>query len=114
MKLHVGYLRSLEESERVRRACLSYLQNWYDHFYPERADLVAELQELAAQLNGRLEEPRLRWKYAWMRPLFGWKAAKWAQTTLPQLKASCIRHIDKAMYRLGTGREDTAITRSCK
>lgn len=114
MKLHVGYLRSLEESERVRRACLSYLQNWYGHFYPERPDLVAELQELAAQLNGRLEEPRLRWKYAWMRPLFGWKAAKRAQIALPYLKASCIRHIDKAMYQLGRGREDTAISRSCK
>src|SRR6185437_15105882 len=26
MKLHIQYLRSLEESERVRRACLTYLQ----------------------------------------------------------------------------------------
>src|SRR5581483_1140789 len=26
MKLHIQYLRSLEDSERVRRACLSYLQ----------------------------------------------------------------------------------------
>ena len=100
MKLHIQYLRSLEESERVRKACLAYLQNWYDDFYPERPDIVAELQALAAQLQGHLEAPRLRWKYAWMKPMFGWKAAKWAQGTLPQLKASCIRHCDKAMYRL--------------
>src|SRR6202040_2446187 len=32
MKLHVQYLRSLEESERVRRACLTYMQNWYHNF----------------------------------------------------------------------------------
>ena len=32
MKLHIQYLRSLEESERVRKACLTYLQNWYQHF----------------------------------------------------------------------------------
>src|SRR5215475_4089867 len=38
MKLHIKYLRSLEDSERVRRACLTYLQNWYDNFYPERSD----------------------------------------------------------------------------
>jgi glycosyltransferase involved in cell wall biosynthesis len=100
MKLHIQYIRSLEDSERVRKACLNYLQTWYENFYPERPDLVAELQSLAAQLQGRLEEPRLRWKYAWMKPLFGWKAAKWAQRALPQLKGACIRHCDKAMYRL--------------
>jgi hypothetical protein len=104
MKLHIQYLRSLEESERVRKACLAYLQNWYSAFYPERPDLVAELQSLAAQLQGRLEEPHLRRKYAWMKPVFGWKAAKWAQTELPQLKASFIRHFDKAIYELEASR----------
>ena len=102
MKLHIQYLRSLEDSERVRKACLTYLQNWYPNFYPERPDVMAELQSLAADFQGHLEEPRLRWKYAWMKPLFGWKTAKWAQMVLPQLKASCMRHCDKAMYRLGT------------
>src|SRR5271165_740654 len=100
MKLHIQYLRSLEESERVRKACLTYLQIWYENFYPERPDIVAELQALAAQLKGHLEVPRLRWKYAWMRPIFGRKTAKHAQVLLPQLKASCIRRCDKAMYLL--------------
>jgi len=100
MKLHIQYLRSLEESDRVRKACLTYMQTWLDNFYPERWDIVAELESLAVQLQGRLEAPRLRWKYAWMKPLFGWKAAKFAQMMLPQLKASCIRSWDKAMYSL--------------
>jgi glycosyltransferase involved in cell wall biosynthesis len=100
MKLHICYLRSLEDSERVRKACLAYLQNWYSNFYPERPDIVAELQSQAAQLQGHLVEPRFSWKYAWIKPVFGWKAAKWAQTALPQLKASCIRRCDKAIYRL--------------
>jgi len=104
MKLHVQYLRSLEESERVRKACLAYLQTWYQSFYPERPDIVAELQSLATQLQGHLEEPRLCWKYAWIKPVFGWKAAKWAQTALPQLKALWIRHCDKVIYRLEAGR----------
>jgi GT2 family glycosyltransferase len=100
MKLHVQYLRSLEESERVRKACLMYLQNWYDNFYLERPDIVTELQSFAAELQGNLEEPRLRWKFAWIKPVFGWKAAKRAQHALPQLKASCIRQCDKAMGML--------------
>ncbi len=103
MKLHIQYLCSLEESERVRNACVTYLQNWYHNFYPERPDLAEELQRIAAQLGGHLEEPRLRWKYAWINPIFGLRTAKLAQMVLPQLKASCVRRWDKAMYRLETG-----------
>src|SRR5215831_14549284 len=104
MKLHIQYLRALEESERVRRACLNYMQTWYGNFYPERPDLAAELQGLAAELQGRLEAPHLCWKYAWMKPLFGWKAARWAQSALPSFKSSCLRYGDKMIYRLLAGR----------
>jgi hypothetical protein len=93
MKLHIQYLRSLEESERVRKVCLAYMQNFYVIFYPERPDLMAELQALAAELGGRLEEPRLRWKYAWMKPIVGYNCAKQAQMMLPQLKVSLLRWI---------------------
>jgi glycosyltransferase involved in cell wall biosynthesis len=109
MKLHIQYLRSLEDSERVRKACLTYLQNWYPSFYPERPEIVAELQSLAVQLQGRLQEPRLRWKYAWMKSVFGWKAAKWAQMAIPHFKASCSRRYDKAIYRLEAGPSATSL-----
>jgi glycosyltransferase involved in cell wall biosynthesis len=100
MKLQIQYIRSLEDSDRVRKACLIYLQNWYHNFHPSRPDIVVELQKLAAHLQGRLEVPRLRWKYAWMKPVFGWKAAGAVQRVLPELKVSLIRHWDKVMYRL--------------
>jgi len=100
MTLHIEYLRSLEESQRVRKACLNYMQTWFDNFYPERPDIVAELQDLAAQLHGHLDVPRIRKKYAWIEPIFGWQAAKWVQTTLPQLKSSLTRCWDKAMYQV--------------
>jgi glycosyltransferase involved in cell wall biosynthesis len=109
MKLHVQYLRSLEESERVRKACLTYMQNWYHNFYPDRPDLAAELQSLAAQLEGHLEEPRLRWKYAWMIPIVGRKTANRAQMVLPQMKASLVSSWDKAMSRLESRGESFAI-----
>jgi glycosyltransferase involved in cell wall biosynthesis len=98
MKLHIQYMLSLEESDRVRKACLAYIRTFYDIFYPERPDLMAELQALAAELEGRLEEPELRWKYAWMKPILGFKVAKRAQMTLPELKASLLRRWDKVMY----------------
>jgi glycosyltransferase involved in cell wall biosynthesis len=100
MKLNIQHLRSLEESDRVRKACLVYMQNFYVYFYPERPDLMAELLALATELGGRLEEPKLRWKFAWMKPIVGFKTAKRAQMTLPQLKGSLLRKRDKAIYVL--------------
>ena len=102
MKLHVEYLRSLEDSERVTNTCLKYVQTWYDCFYPDRPDIMAELQALATELGGKLEAPRLGWRYAWMRPVFGWRAAKWAQRVLPETKTSVLRGWDKAMFKLET------------
>jgi glycosyltransferase involved in cell wall biosynthesis len=104
MRLHIQYLRSLEESERVRKACLVYMQNWFDAFCPERPDLVAELQDMAAELQGHLEVPHLRWKYAWMKPIVGWQTAKWAQAILPELRASLLRRWDRILYRLEASR----------
>jgi glycosyltransferase involved in cell wall biosynthesis len=100
MKLHIQYLRSLEESERVRRACRTYLQNWLGAFYPERPDIFAELQDLASELGGRLEEPLFSWKYAWMKPILGYKATKASRDTLLQLKSIWAGRWDKAMYVL--------------
>ena len=100
MLLHIKYLLRLEDSERVRRACITYLQNWYETFYLERSDLAAQAQNVATELGGSIEEPRLRRKFAWLKPLFGWGTARWAQVTLPRMKASLLRSIDKTMYTL--------------
>lgn len=100
MKLQIQHARSLEDSQRVREACLAYIRNWLAHFYPERPDILVELQSLAAQLGGHIEEPRLRRKYAWMKPVLGYRAAKSAQMVLPQLKASIIRVWEKTLLEL--------------
>src|ERR1700730_3169971 len=105
MQLHVKYIQSLETSERVRTACLTYLQNWLSIFYPERPDLVLELEKMAASLGGRLEVPLLRWKYAWIKSLFGWGPAKRAELVLPELKSYVIRSWDRVMHSLAETRK---------
>ena len=99
MQLHIAYIRSLEESERVRAACVKYLQDWLITFYPERPDLVKEAQQLAATLGGRLEAPRLSWKYAWIQKSGGWPLAKRALMLMPRCKWSVIRSWDRALSR---------------
>ena len=97
MQMHVEYLRSLEDSERVRTACVQYLQNWLIFFYPERLDLVNQAQQLAAKLGGTLKTPQLSWKYSWMERLFGWRVAKWAQRFLQASRWSVERFADKIL-----------------
>jgi hypothetical protein len=99
MKLHVQYLRSLEDSDRVRAACVKYLQTWFIYFYPERPDIVQQARELAASLGGDLKTPQLSWKYRWIKEMFGWDNAKWVQEALRSAKAAWSASWDKVLYR---------------
>jgi len=103
MKLHIQYLRSLEDSEGVRKACLAYIQTWCCNFYPERPDLMQEAQQLAASLGGRLSLPKVSWKYAWIQRLFGFAVAKRASQRWNHYKSSVMRSWDKAWFRLEGG-----------
>jgi len=100
LQLHVGYIRSLEDSERVRAACVEYLQNRMFIFYPERLDIFRHAVELSRTLGGQLEIPHLSWKYSWIRALFGWRLARRAQWSLPKLKWSLVRLWDKTLFRI--------------
>jgi glycosyltransferase involved in cell wall biosynthesis len=97
IRLHIGYLQLLEDSERARAACIKHLEKWLPTFYPDRLDIVKQLEHLATSLGGRLESPRLSGKYAWIQKGFGWPVAKRAQIVLPGCKWSMIRSWDSAL-----------------
>jgi len=100
MKLHMDYLLSLENTPRSRAACVTYMQNWQSFFYPQRLDLVKQMQHKAEDLGGRLEPPTLSWKYSWIKPIFGESLAWRARIFLPRLKWSLVRLCDKTLYRI--------------
>src|SRR5207249_3975152 len=100
MRLHMDCLRSLEDSERTRLACVKYIRTWLHEFYPHRLDIVEELQRIAASLGGDVGEARLPWKYDWMVRPFGWRVARQAQRLMPKLKASSLIAWDRAMFQL--------------
>ncbi len=100
MQLHVDYLRSFEESERVRAASLTYLQTRFVRFFKERPDLARKLERLAAALGGRLEAPRLSWKYLWIQKLFGWSITERATLSYNQWKTTLLTSWDKALFEL--------------
>ena len=100
MHLHIGYLRSMEDCDRVRAACVKYLQTWLINFYPERLDIVEQMEKMATELGGQLKTPRLSWNYSWIRAIFGWGLAKRVQLFMPQIKWSLVRFLDKVLYRI--------------
>lgn len=99
MELQIGYLRSLADTPRVRAACVTYLQNWLYHFYPERPDLVERARTLAVELGGELRKPRLSWKYDWLQTTLGWNATKHIRANYNYWKASLLQAWDKALFR---------------
>jgi glycosyltransferase involved in cell wall biosynthesis len=103
MELHIGYLRSLEDSERARTACVKYLQNWMIFFYPRRLDIFERAGKLATELGGEIEVPPLSWKYSWIKAIFGWRRARRAQLALQGFKWSMIRSWDKTLLALEGG-----------
>jgi glycosyltransferase involved in cell wall biosynthesis len=127
MQHHINYLRSLEDSEKTRAACVSHLQRYIIEFYPDRCDIIEQAEELARRLGGQLTSP-LSWKsdfalasaghqrsqYGWghlrkviaqriyflIKAIFGWRIAKRARLFLPRLMWGSVRLWDKALFCL--------------
>ena len=100
MKLHIGYLRGLEDSAKTRAACVKYMQNYLINFYPQRPDIIEQMRTLAGELGGQLSMPSLSWKYRWIQQLLGWDFAKRAQFVLRNVKWSLIVRWDKSLFQL--------------
>jgi hypothetical protein len=105
MRLQIQYLRSLEDSQRVRSACMTFLQNWYGELVASPPHILAEIDAIAADLGGAMRRPALGWKYAWIGRLFGQPAGQWAQREIPNLKYSTARQWDLAMFTLESRRQ---------
>lgn len=100
MQMLIAYLRSLEDSERARAACVTYLQNYLIHFYPQQPDTVRQMREMARELGGELAVPRLSWKHTWLKTLFGWDVAKRARLFSRRLRWRLRSSLDKAQFQL--------------
>jgi glycosyltransferase involved in cell wall biosynthesis/peptidoglycan/xylan/chitin deacetylase (PgdA/CDA1 family) len=100
MQLHIGYLLSLEDTPRTREACLAYMQRNLINFYPERADIVMQAEQVARDLGFTLRPPHLSWKYSWIKTTFGWNAAKNTALQMREIRWSLEKSLDKTIYRV--------------
>ena len=100
MQLHIGYLRSLEDSARVRAACVNYLQRSLIYFYREDTGIVEQAVRMAKELGGRLTVPYLSWKYSWVKVAFGWSVAKHIAASSRKIRWSSQKLWDKTLFRI--------------
>ena len=100
MRLHIGYVLSLDDSPRIRSACVRYLQTNLQTFHPECPDLVERAQALAKDLGGSLHPVRLSWKFAWIAKPFGWSSAKRTQLRYNRYKTRAIGFLDRILFQI--------------
>jgi len=92
----IAVLLSMDQSVKTKAACVKFLQDALIYFYPDNMKLVAEAEELARDLGGKLSPPQLSWKYSWIKNVFGWQIAKNVCFSVPAIKTS----LRMSCYRL--------------
>lgn len=100
LRISINHLRSLEESERTRIACLKHLQTWFPVIAEGGGDLADEMNGLALELGGTLTIPRTSWKYYPIEILFGSEMAKKSMRKWRDSNLLMRRNWDRMLYQL--------------
>jgi hypothetical protein len=83
--------------------CVRYLRNWLISFYPERFDIVKQVEQMAMDLGEQLGPPCLSWKYSWVKEIFGWHLAKRVQVSLRKTRWQGEKLLDKTLFHIEKG-----------
>ena len=96
----IEQFRALEDTERSRKACVTFLLNRLIYYYPDQQEMLDQIYALARELGGDLSysAPPLLPHYEMIRKLAGWKLAKRIQDVIPDVKQSVLRSVDKFIY----------------
>lgn len=96
----IQHFRSLEDSERSRSACVTFLRDRLFYFYPEHKEMVQRMCAMAEELGGSLSEVPLGGKYDAIRSCLGWRFARMSQIMIGSSKVWASRSWDRLMYKL--------------
>lgn len=102
ISLCINHLRSIEDSERTRAACVKYLQLRLDEdFHPLKPEILEKAYNLAQDLGGNLSPPFSKtWKYVLLNKIFGWKITKNIQNVVRKGKVLTYKSWDKLLHNL--------------
>lgn len=100
----IEHFRMLEDSERTRDACMTFLQNTFDYLCTDEIPILENARNVAADLGGMLVPPRLRPKYLMIEKFIGRRMAKKVQDVIPQFKTMIAQRRDKIFYQMSSSR----------
>ena len=100
----VDALLKLEDSERTRTACISYLKKMnYSLFLNDKnSPLIYENEKKILKLGGKLESYPLTNKFNFVQNIFGFRTASLIKTKLWHAKILVNKYIDKILYLLSS------------
>jgi len=93
--LCIEHIKLVEDSERTRRACWNYLNDYYNFFYPDNVTLSKNVRDLAASLGGDLNVPVERHHSRLFKTLFGQKRARKIRHLYNRYKLVWLNILDK-------------------
>jgi len=105
LRLSISHLRSLEDSERTRCACLKLLESWFPLYYPEEKELIDQFYALAGELGGSLQQPNVGWKYYPVMKLFGWSTMKKVMMNWRKAKMLAHKKLDRLRFSSASQRD---------
>lgn len=100
LSLCIEHLRSLEDSERTRKACVRLLQDNVRSFYPNYIYILKKADGLARELGGELSPPVFGWKYELARRILGAAKAMKIKRTTSMISQSIAWNWDKLLYSI--------------
>lgn len=99
--LCIGYLQSLEDSERTRAACLKLLQDDINLYYQqEQTAILKKANDLANELGGALSPPSLNWRLSVAEKVLGRILTRKVRRLWWVLKVLAIAEWYKLSYKL--------------
>lgn len=101
LTLAVRHLRSLEDSERTRKAALRHLQTFLPYFYAADRHYFDDLNAVAKEFGGELHPPRASWKYTPIETVFGARSARNIMGNWRAAKLLMQRDMDRLLHRIG-------------
>ena len=98
--LCINYLRSLEDSEKTRKACLLFLQNGFGYHHMKQASIEQGARSLAKELGGELVPPAPKSRLRLARAVLGKSLAEKTRRLIWVLKVLIKANWDKLLYDL--------------
>ncbi len=94
----IDHLRSLEDSEKTRAACLKFLHNKLLFFYPDKQEILIKINNLADVLGGTISCPPESRKFSVVRRIAGWKLAKKIKNTAWKAEILTRKKFDELLH----------------